>query len=110
MNKALLIIDVQKAFNNHMWGNRNNPEAENRIKNMLLEWRKRKFEVVFIKHISDNPDSVFYPEKESSQIIDSLQPLPTETLITKKVNSAFIGTSLESHLHHLGINELVIQV
>jgi nicotinamidase-related amidase len=108
MNKALLIIDVQKAFNNHMWGNRNNPEAENRIKNILLEWRKRKFEVVFIKHISDNPDSVFYPKKESSQIIDSLQPLPTETLITKKVNSAFIGTSLESHLHRLGINELVI--
>ncbi len=35
-------------------------------------------------------------------------PLPGETLITKHVNSAFIGTDLEEHLRSNGITTLVI--
>lgn len=108
MNKALIIIDVQKAFQDPKWGNRNNPDAERKIHSILLEWRKRRLEVIFIKHLSTNQNSVFYHENESSQINDLLYPLKTETIFTKEVNSSFIGTSLEDHLHQLKINELVI--
>ncbi|WP_121663457.1 cysteine hydrolase family protein [Metabacillus litoralis] len=108
MSKALIIVDVQKAFQDPKWGNRNNPDAESKINSLLLEWRKRKLEVIFIKHLSTNPNSVFYHKNESSQINDLLYPLPTETIFTKEVNSSFIGTSLEDYLHQLKINELVL--
>jgi len=35
-------------------------------------------------------------------------PLPHESVVTKRTNSAFIGTSLEWDLRHAGLNRLVI--
>lgn len=34
-NAALIIIDVQKAFNHEKWGKRNNLEAEQNIESLL---------------------------------------------------------------------------
>ena len=36
---ALIIIDVQLAANHPKWGPRNNPEAEQRIEELLNAWR-----------------------------------------------------------------------
>jgi nicotinamidase-related amidase len=36
---ALIIVDVQKAFDDKKWGERNNPEAEENISNILKLWR-----------------------------------------------------------------------
>jgi len=108
MKKALIIIDVQKAFDESKWGIRNNLEAENNIYKLLTKWRERKAEVIFIKHTSQNRNSVFHPQNESSRIIEKVKPKKTERVMTKEVNSAFIGTSLESYLRDLNINEVVI--
>ncbi|CAG9621280.1 hypothetical protein BACCIP111883_02052 [Sutcliffiella rhizosphaerae] len=108
IKKALILIDVQKAFLDSKWGDRNNPNAEKNIQALLTEWRERKYEVIFIRHLSEDPQSLFYKEKESSNILDLIKPLENEKIITKKVNSAFIGTSLESHLKDMGIKEVVI--
>jgi nicotinamidase-related amidase len=108
MKKALLIIDVQMAFLDSEWGNRNNPGAEGNIKSLLSEWRKRKFEVIFIQHTSKNPLSCFHSVNEGYQINRIVTPHETEKIFTKEVNSAFIGTSLEYYLNSLGIKEVVI--
>lgn len=39
---ALIIIDVQKAFQLPYWGERNNLFAEENMRMLLAEWRKRK--------------------------------------------------------------------
>ena len=49
---ALIIIDVQKAFQLSYWGERNNLFAEENMKSLLEEWRKRKRPVFHIQHVN----------------------------------------------------------
>ncbi|MGO1058342.1 cysteine hydrolase family protein [Planococcus sp. FY231025] len=105
---ALVIVDVQKAFADLSWGKRNNPEAEANILKILQAWREQDACVIHIQHQSDNPNSLFFPEKESYGIIEPLQPIGDEPVFAKKVNSAFIGTDLEGFLRLRGLMEIVI--
>ncbi|MBN8193448.1 isochorismatase family protein [Bacillus sp. NTK074B] len=52
MKRALLIIDVQKTFAHPQWGKRNNPDAEENIKQLLDECREKDEEIIFITHVS----------------------------------------------------------
>lgn len=105
---ALVIVDVQKAFADPSWGERNNPQAEANIARILEAWRQQEGCVIHIQHRSEDPDSLFFPEKESFEIIGPLQPVGDEPVFSKKVNSAFIGTDLEGFLRLRGLDEVVI--
>ncbi len=50
-NAALLIIDVQKGFDNPVWGQRNNPEAEMNIASLLQLWRQTGRPILHIQHL-----------------------------------------------------------
>ncbi len=108
INKALIIVDVQRAFNDKKWGKRNNLNAEENISKILDLWRKKGWEVIYIQHTSDNPDSVFYPENEGFAIKEIVKPIDEEVIIRKKVNSSFIGTNLEEYLNTNNISTVVI--
>ncbi len=41
-NNALIIIDVQKAFDDKKWGERNNLNAEENISKILTLWRRKR--------------------------------------------------------------------
>ncbi|MCD5003673.1 cysteine hydrolase [Enterococcus saccharolyticus] len=107
-NNALLIIDVQEAFNNEKWGRRNNPQAEEKMKLVLEQCRSKNWCIIHIQHISQHPDSVFYKHSTSVQFKKEMAPLPTEKVIQKTVNSAFIGTDLEQYLKAENICQLTI--
>ncbi|EJQ09146.1 hypothetical protein IE3_04060 [Bacillus cereus BAG3X2-1] len=93
---ALIIIDVQEAFNLPYWGTRNNLFAEENMKSLLEEWRKRKLPVFHIQHVNkENVQSMFYQYVETVNFKEEVQPMPDEIIIRKSVNSAFIGTNLE---------------
>ncbi|WP_198038498.1 isochorismatase family protein [Photobacterium angustum] len=49
-NPALIIIDVQKGFDDPYWGRRNNPEAESNITLLLSKWREKELPIVHIQH------------------------------------------------------------
>ncbi|WP_273852000.1 cysteine hydrolase family protein [Guptibacillus spartinae] len=106
--QALIIVDVQKAFEDPKWGERNNPQAEEKIRKLLDTWRANGDHVIFIQHRSDDPSSVFYHGQQGYEIKDIVKPEPGETIFTKKVNSAFIGTNLETYLHEHALTEVVI--
>ncbi|WP_039044596.1 cysteine hydrolase family protein [Sporosarcina sp. ZBG7A] len=108
MKKALIIVDVQKAFENQKWGERNNLNAEENISRILKLWRKKDWLVIHIKHTSDNPNSVFYPKNEGFAIKEIVAPIGEEVVIEKKVNSSFIGTNLEDFLRVNEISQVVI--
>ncbi|WP_232700045.1 cysteine hydrolase family protein [Brevibacillus daliensis] len=105
---ALIIIDVQKGFEDEKWGERNNHDAEQKIFELLTLWRQKEYPIIHIQHLSQNPSSCFYPSHPGVVFQEIVQPLPHEIVIQKNVNSAFIGTNLEEYLHSNDIQEVVI--
>nr|WP_252312808.1 cysteine hydrolase family protein [Sinobaca sp. H24] len=106
--KALLLVDVQNAFYDSTWGERNNPDAEENISRLVKTWRKKDWPVIYIQHVSDNPSSLFYSKGTGVEIKDMVKPLENEKIIKKKVNSSFIGTDLERYLRTNGLSTVVI--
>lgn len=107
-NTALLVIDVQKAFDNASFGHRNNPDAELNIKKLIVSWRESKRPLIFIQHASSSLESSFHPSKESFAIKDEVAPMGHETVIVKNENSAFIDTPLEMLLKKSDIRDIVV--
>lgn len=109
-NPALLLIDMQKGFDdeNYWGGNRNNKDAEQKAKIILDKWRELKLPVIHIKHSSQDPKSLLHSSHPGFEIIDLLKPSIDELVITKNVNSAFIGTNLKDILDSRNIKSLVI--
>lgn len=105
---ALIVIDVQVGFDDPSWGARNNPGAEENIARLLKAWRATDRPVFHIQHLSVEPGSPLQPGLPGAEIKEIAAPLWHEPVITKRVNSAFIGTDLESRLRQRGIQTIVI--
>jgi nicotinamidase-related amidase len=106
---ALLILDVQKGFDDPYWGKRNNQEAEGNIARLLMEWRKRKGHIIYTKHLSLDPASpLHHRNKFGTEFKEIIKPMEGEIIFTKNVNSGFIGTQLESYLKQKQLKSVVI--
>ncbi|MBC8122744.1 MAG: cysteine hydrolase [Gemmatimonadaceae bacterium] len=108
VSTALLLIDVQKGFDEPVWGARNNPQAERRIGELLSVWRKASWPVIHVQHLSVSPDSPLRPAQPGCAFKPEAHPREGEPIFQKSVNSAFIGTILETYLREQGIAKLVL--
>ena len=106
--EALVVIDVQKAFDDPSWGKRNNPDAESNISSILSAWRESKMPVIHVRHSSVEPHSLFHPNQTGYEFKEEAQPISGESIFKKSVNSAFIGTGLEKYLRQQKITNIVI--
>ena len=105
---ALLIVDLQKGFDDPVWGSRNNPEAEERAAGLLAAWREAGLPVFYARHLSTEPGSPLAPGGTGGEIKEAVLPGEGEPVIEKRVNSCFIGTDLEERLREAGIGSLAI--
>ncbi len=105
---TLLVIDVQKGFDDPSWGKRNNPDTESNIALLLSKWHKKGLPIVHIQHCSVEPNSPLRSDLPGNEFKDEAQPLPGEKQFSKTVNSAFIGTDLEEYLRDHDITSLVV--
>lgn len=110
---CLLLIDVQVGVNVlEYWGGpngrRNNPEAETQIKALLDAFRAAGRKVAFTVHDSREADSPLKLTLDSGAQLPGLDPEAVDIVVTKDVNSGFIGTSLEIQLRRSGIDRLVV--
>ena len=105
---ALLVVDVQQAFLDPRWGERNNPQAESNIARLIAIWRSSGRPIRHIVHDSVESNSLLRPDSPGNAIQTVVAPNSTEPVYRKHVNSAFIGTNLEKDLRQEGIDTLVV--
>jgi nicotinamidase-related amidase len=106
-NAALIIIDVQKAFDDPRLGKRNNPAAEKNIARLLDAWRATGRPIIHVRHDSVEPNSLLRSGQPGNEIKTEAKPNAGELVISKHVNSAFIGTDLEQRLRKAGHDTVV---
>jgi nicotinamidase-related amidase len=108
---ALVIIDVQKAIDDPRWalhGPRNNPDAEHNIARLLETWRAYKWPIYHVRHDSVEAGSAYCPGQPGNEFKPEATPLPRETILVKRTNSAFIGTDFEESLRNADHKTLVV--
>jgi nicotinamidase-related amidase len=106
---TLVIVDVQKAFDDPAWGKRNNPGAEGNVARLLAAWRAADAPIIHVRHRETDPDWHFFNEGDPGfEFKKEAMPLADEPVVTKGVNSAFIGTDLEERLRAAGATTVVI--
>ncbi len=103
---ALLVIDVQRGFEDPMFGPRDRPEAEANVARLIDAWRLRRAPVVFVRH--DWPDSPLAAGTDGFEFKDVLSGEP-DLLITKSAHSAFHGDrDLDAWLRERDIDAVTI--
>ncbi|MFD9001014.1 cysteine hydrolase family protein [Streptomyces sp. NPDC059582] len=114
-NAALVVVDVQKGFEElGFWGQRNNPGADDNIASLIDAWQETGRPVVFVRHDSSNPRSPLRPGYEGNEFKEYVErrrgkEAGAELLLTKTVNSAFLGTpDLDAWLRAAGISQVVV--
>ena len=108
MGATLLLIDMQQAMDDPIFGHQGQPEALGRAAGLLTHWRQLGNPVVHIRHDSMDPSSPYSPERPSNAFKSEVAPLDHETIVEKRTNNAFIGTDLMQVLEEIGSSELVI--
>ena len=107
---ALILIDIQNAFlNSTFWGpSRSNPAFEANATHLLSTYRSLVsstrdspplHKIIHVAHASLSSDfSILSRTSPGFKFQPFAEPLPSEDVVEKNVNSAFIGTDLENIL------------
>lgn len=106
--EALVVVDLQRGFDDPCWGARNNPEAETNGLRILQHWRGTGRPVVIVRHDSTDAHSPLRPELPGNRLKPGFEPCPEDIFIIKRGISAFIGTDLEARLRAAGITHLTV--
>ncbi|MGW4116549.1 cysteine hydrolase family protein [Actinosynnema sp. NPDC004786] len=103
---ALVLIDVQRAFDDPVWGKRNNPDAEANIARLLDAWTGP---LVLVRHDSTKPGSPLRPGGDGNRFKPELDRAVPDLVFGKSVNSAFHGeVDLDAWLKGRGVTDLVL--
>jgi nicotinamidase-related amidase len=105
---ALIVIDVQRGFDDPVWGQRDNPACESKIEALIAHWRELGRPLVFVRHDSEEPGSSLAPGTPGNAFKDVITGEP-DLLVTKTVNSSFHGRpDLKAWLDGEGIGTVYV--
>ncbi len=108
---ALLLVDIQQGFDHPTyWGSaRSTPSFESNVSRLLSAFRKAPgAQIIHVRHHSIPHGSPLHPSCSGAAFQPYAVPLPNEVVLSKTVNSAFIGTDLEKILREREITKLVV--
>ena len=104
---VLLPIDMQQAFDASPWPRRWNERVDENGLALLGAWRKSRRPIIHVRHDSIVEGSSLHPASGGNRFRPGFEPIDGEQLLTKSVNSAFIGTDLDLRLKRLGARHVV---
>lgn len=104
---VLLPTDMQVGFDDPRWPARWNRDCEDNGRALLALWRDKGLPIIHVRHDSAEPGSPFAPGTPGNRLRPGFEPLAGEPLVTKSVNSAFIGTDLDLRLRRLDADTVV---
>jgi nicotinamidase-related amidase len=108
MTEALIVVDVQQAFDEPAYGTRNNPACEDNVAALIETWRRRGEPIVLVRHDSVEPGSPLRPDRPGNAFKDVVSG-ERDLLVVKHVNSAFLGDPpLDPWLRERGIGGIAI--
>ncbi len=104
---VLLPIDMQRAFDDPSWPRRWNEAIDDNGLALIRRWREAGRPIVHVRHDSVMDGSSLAPDSKGNRFRPGFEPLDGEALVSKSVNSAFIGTDLDLRLRRLGARHVV---
>jgi nicotinamidase-related amidase len=105
---VLLPIDMQQAFDREPWPRRWNRDVDKNGLALLRHWRSAGLPIVHVRHDSVVEGSTLSPGSGGNRFRQGFEPQGAEPLVSKSVNSAFIGTDLDLRLRRLGARQIVV--
>lgn len=108
MSAILMVIDMQMAMDDPLYGERGQREAENNVARLLSHWRELGNPIVHVRDDSLDPSSPYAPGKPGHAFKPEVAPLDHEVVVGKQNSNAFIGTDLMQVLEEFGSPEIVI--
>lgn len=105
---VLLPIDLQQGFDQPSWPPRWNRDVDANGLALIAAWRAAGRPIIHVRHDSTTPGSTLAPGAPGNAFRPGFGPHGDEPLVTKSVNSAFIGTDLDLRLKRLGAKHVVV--
>ena len=105
---VLLPVDMQQAFDAAPWPRRWNDAVDANGLALLDAWRVAGRPIIHVRHDSVQPGSSLAPGAPGNAFRRGFEPRDGEPLVTKSVNSAFIGTDLDLRLKRIGARLVVV--
>ncbi|MFC3984208.1 MULTISPECIES: cysteine hydrolase family protein [Streptosporangium] len=109
MTGALIVIDVQNSFLQLPdWGYTSRPDIVPQVNRLAMAARAAGDTVVWVLGSRPGSGSVFDPARGFVRLMDGVEPLPGEPVLTKTAHNAFTTTNLQQYLTQRGIRKLTI--
>jgi len=104
---VLLPIDMQRVFDEPNWPRRWNRDVDANGRALLAAWRRAGRTILHVRHDSVQPGSSLAPGRPGNAFRPGFEPRAGEEVVSKSVNSAFIGTDLDLRLKRLGAKHVI---
>lgn len=110
MTRALIVIDMQRAFDDlGFWGQTANPACEANVGALIDAFSTSGEPIVVVRHDSRSPESPLHPDSPGNALVDRVAAVDPALFVAKHVNSAFYGDpDLHAWLQREGVGELVV--
>lgn len=109
MTKALIVIDVQKSFEQRPnWAAVSNPAIVKQVTRLVDAARAAGDLVVWVLHAEPGTGNVFDPVSGHVELMYGVSPSEADLTVTKTSINAFTTTNLQQSLVTRGIREVVI--
>lgn len=105
---ALVVVDVQRGFEDPSFGPRGNPDCEANVAALIAAWRAAGRPLVFVRHDWREPGAPLEPGTPGHELKDVVSGEP-DLLVSKEVHSAFGGDpDLGAWLRERGLDGIVV--